>query len=56
LLNTRRFSLQTGGEDFYQERSFKNESRVGTLAFTWRFCGYAERSRERSDNGINTDV
>jgi iron complex outermembrane recepter protein len=56
VLNTCRFSLQTEGADFYQERSFKNESRVGTLTFTWRFRGYAERSRERTDNGINPDV
>jgi iron complex outermembrane recepter protein len=56
ILNTRRFSLETNGSGYYQERGFKRESRVVTLAFTWRFRGYPDRSRDRSQNGFDGDV
>jgi len=56
VFNTRRFSLETNGTGFYQEREFKRESRVVTLSFTWRFRGYLDRTRERSENGFNGDV
>lgn len=56
VFNTRRFSLETNGTGFNQEREFKRESRVVTLSFTWRFRGYLDRTRERSDPGFNGDV
>ena len=56
ILNTRRFSLETNGSGFYQEREFKRESRVVTLSFTWRFRGYLDRTRDRSQNGFDSDV
>jgi outer membrane cobalamin receptor len=56
IFNTRRFSLETNGTGFYQEREFKRESRVATLSFTWRFRGYLDRSRDRGVNGFEGDV
>jgi len=50
VFNTRRFALKTNSDVFNLDRDFRFESRVVTLAFTWRFLGYRER------NGFNRDM
>jgi len=51
VFNSRRFSLETNGNEFFQEREFYRESRVLTLSFTWRFRDYRDRNGGR--NGGN---
>ncbi|MBW6477787.1 MAG: TonB-dependent receptor [Bacteroidales bacterium] len=57
VFNTRRFSLETNGNDFLQEREFYRESRVLTLSFTWRFRDYRDRNGSRNGgNGFEGDM
>jgi iron complex outermembrane recepter protein len=56
LLNSRRFSLETTSESFYQKREFINESRVFTLAFTWRFRNFREQTERQQNNSIEGDI
>jgi iron complex outermembrane recepter protein len=42
LLNSRKFSMETTSDAFYQKREFSRESRVVTLSFTWRFRSNGE--------------
>ncbi|TVR38538.1 MAG: hypothetical protein EA394_10665 [Bacteroidia bacterium] len=43
VFNSRKFSLATTNDQFFQEREFFRESRVLTLGFTYRFGGFRER-------------
>ena len=52
VFNSRRFALETNGSNFYQERSFYNESRILTLSFTWRFRDFRDRNGQQRDNGF----
>ncbi|TVQ08357.1 MAG: TonB-dependent receptor [Bacteroidetes bacterium] len=56
VFNTRRFSLQTNGTDFFQEREFFRESRILTLAFTYRFRDFRERNGGQRRDGIEGDI
>ncbi|MFN3555244.1 MAG: TonB-dependent receptor domain-containing protein [Bacteroidales bacterium] len=57
VFNTRRFSLETNGNNFYQEREFYRESRVLTLSFTWRFRDYRDRNGGRGNgDGFEGDM
>lgn len=56
VFNTRRFALKTENEVFYIEREFASDSRVVTLAFTWRFLGYRERNGFNRESGFNGDM
>jgi len=57
VFNSRKFSLETRGTDFYQEREFYRESRVLSLSFTYRFRDYRDRNgRERRGNGYEGDM
>lgn len=55
--NSRKFSLETNGTDFFQEREFYRESRVLTLALTYRFRDFRERNGgTRGAPGIDGDI
>ncbi|TVQ90498.1 MAG: TonB-dependent receptor [Bacteroidetes bacterium] len=57
VFNTRKFSLETNGDSFFQEREFYRESRVLTLSFTWRFRDYRDRNGSRNGgNGYEGDM
>jgi iron complex outermembrane recepter protein len=57
VFNTRKFSLETNGNDFSQEREFYRESRILTLSFTWRFRDYRDRNASRNGgNGFEGDM
>jgi iron complex outermembrane recepter protein len=57
IFNTRRFALETRDMNFYQQREFYRESRVLTLALTYRFRDFRERTGAARDaNGFNGDV
>jgi outer membrane receptor protein involved in Fe transport len=45
VFNTRRFKIQTDDTVFSQTRRFNRESRIATVAFTWRFGGFREQER-----------
>ncbi len=45
VFNTRRFKIQTDDAVFSQTRRFNRESRIATVAFTWRFGGFREQER-----------
>jgi iron complex outermembrane recepter protein len=56
VFNTRRFALKTANDIFYLEREFNFDSRVVTLAFTWRFLGFRERNGFNRDSGFNGEM
>jgi len=45
VFNTRNFRVQTNDLVFSQTREFKRETRIATLAFTWRFGGFREQEK-----------
>lgn len=47
IFNTRNFRITTNNSRFDEKRVFQRETRVGTLAFTYRFGGFKE---ERGEN------
>ncbi|SFA72105.1 TonB-dependent receptor domain-containing protein [Algoriphagus aquimarinus] len=57
IFNTRNFRITTTNPRFDEKRVFQRETRVGTLAFTYRFGGFKEKagenrsSREGGDGG-----
>lgn len=44
IFNTRNFRITTDNPRFDEKRVFQRETRVGTLAFTYRFGGFKEKS------------
>jgi iron complex outermembrane recepter protein len=56
VFNTRRFALKTATDTFYLEREFNFDSRVVTLAFTWRFLGFRERNGFSRESGFNGEM
>ena len=56
VFDSRKFSLETNGADFYQFREFFRESRVLTLSFTYRFRDFRERQNGARGNGYDGDV
>jgi iron complex outermembrane recepter protein len=56
VFNTRRFALETNGTQFTQQREFFRESRVLTLAFTWRFRDFRERNGGASQDSFEGDM
>jgi iron complex outermembrane recepter protein len=56
VFNTRRFVLETESSDSYQKRDFSRESRVLTVAFSWRFRNFRERDTTPGANGIDGDI
>jgi iron complex outermembrane recepter protein len=56
VFNTRRFALKTENDTFYLEREFNFDSRVVTLAFTYRFLGYRERNSFNRSVGFNGEM
>ena len=48
IFNTRNFRITTNNPRFDEKRVFQRETRVGTLAFTYRFGGFKE---QREGNG-----
>ncbi|WP_339874800.1 TonB-dependent receptor [uncultured Algoriphagus sp.] len=57
VFNTRNFRITTNNPRFDEKRVFQRETRVGTLAFTYRFGGFKEQRqgnesrREGGDDG-----
>ncbi|SNS02170.1 Outer membrane receptor for ferrienterochelin and colicins [Belliella buryatensis] len=51
IFNTRIFRIQTADQRFTQERWFNRETRIGTLAFTYRFGGFKEKKNGRNGGG-----
>ncbi|PZX46361.1 outer membrane receptor protein involved in Fe transport [Algoriphagus chordae] len=57
IFNTRNFRITTTNPRFDEKRVFQRETRVGTLAFTYRFGGFKEKTegngsrREGGDDG-----
>lgn len=52
IFNTQVFRIRVNDERFEQSRLWNRETRIGTLAFTYRFGGFKEKngkSRERND-------
>jgi iron complex outermembrane recepter protein len=43
VFNSRRFVLNTRDDNLLQERKFNRESRIFTIALTYRFGGYRDR-------------
>jgi iron complex outermembrane recepter protein len=56
VFNTRRFALKTETDMFYLEREFNFDSRVITIAFTYRFLGYRDRNGFNRDNNFNSEM
>jgi iron complex outermembrane recepter protein len=56
MFNTRRFTLETTSQDFYQLRDFSRESRILTLTFTWRFRDYRERNGQQRRDSIEGEI
>jgi iron complex outermembrane recepter protein len=56
VFNTRRFALETNGTQFTQQREFFRESRVLTLAFTWRFRDFSERNGGARQDSFEGDM
>lgn len=53
IFNTRIFRITNEDNRFVQERVFNRETRIGTIAFTYRFGGFKEKSngsRDRDDD------
>ncbi|PZX59802.1 outer membrane receptor protein involved in Fe transport [Algoriphagus ratkowskyi] len=48
IFNTRNFRITTTNPRFDEQRVFQRETRVGTLAFTYRFGGFKERAGENN--------
>ncbi|RAI95279.1 TonB-dependent receptor domain-containing protein [Algoriphagus yeomjeoni] len=46
IFNTRNFRITTNNPRFDEKRVFQRETRVGTLAFTYRFGGFKEKAGE----------
>jgi iron complex outermembrane recepter protein len=53
VFNTRRFALKTETDVFLLDRQFNFDSRVFTIAFTYRFLGYRERNGSNREGGFN---
>jgi iron complex outermembrane receptor protein len=53
IFNTRIFRIRNEDTRFVQDRVFNRETRIGTIAFTYRFGGFSEKQngRERRDDG-----
>ncbi|MGY6559329.1 MAG: TonB-dependent receptor domain-containing protein [Nitritalea sp.] len=51
IFNTRIFRIRTTDENFDFQRLFNRETRIGTIAFTYRFGGFKERRNGRERNG-----
>ncbi len=56
VFNTRRFALKTENDTFYLEREFNFDSRVVTVAFTYRFLDYRERNGFNRNGGFNGEM
>ena len=50
IFNTRGFSLQRDGKDYYIEMENRRDSRTGWLSFSWNF-GQDEKKRNRGQQG-----
>lgn len=48
IFNTRNFRITTDNPRFDEKRVFQRETRVGTLAFTYRFGGFREKEEENN--------
>lgn len=58
IFNTRNFRITTDNPRFDEKRVFQRETRVGTLAFTYRFGGFKEKSEgngSRREGGDDDD-
>jgi len=53
VFNTRRFKILTDDAVFSQTRRFNRESRIATVAFTWRFGGFREQERLQRESYID---
>ncbi len=56
IFNSRKFSLSTTNDQFFQHREFFRESRVLTLGFIYRFGGFRERDNGVRDNSFERDI
>lgn len=50
IFNTRNFRVTTEDPRFTQFRQFQRETRIGTLAFTYRFGGFKDKREERGSS------
>ncbi|MEX2594449.1 MAG: outer membrane beta-barrel family protein [Anditalea sp.] len=51
IFNTRIFRINTTDREFYQERYFNRETRIGTISLNYRFGGF--RAKEEQPSGGN---
>ena len=56
IFNTRIFRITNEDNRFLQERVFNRETRIGTIAFTYRFGGFKEKSNGSRDRDDDFDV
>ncbi len=56
VFNSRKFSLETTNDQFFQQREFFRESRILTLGFIYRFGGFRERDNGVRDNSFERDI
>ncbi|WP_158858504.1 TonB-dependent receptor domain-containing protein [Lunatibacter salilacus] len=49
IFNTRIFRIRNEDTRFVQDRVFNRETRIGTIAFTYRFGGFTDRNNGRND-------
>jgi iron complex outermembrane recepter protein len=57
IFNTRIFRIRNDDQRFVQDRMFNRETRIGTIAFTWRFGGFSDRNGrdDRDDRDFDDD-
>ncbi|WP_114748172.1 TonB-dependent receptor domain-containing protein [Pleomorphovibrio marinus] len=57
IFNTRIFRIRNDDQRFVQDRMFNRETRIGTIAFTWRFGGFRDRNGrdDRGDRDFDDD-
>ncbi|WP_291779551.1 TonB-dependent receptor [Cecembia sp.] len=57
IFNTQIFRIKTSDERFEQSRLWNRETRIGTIAFTYRFGGFKEKNgKERSREDMESDM
>lgn len=56
VFNTRRFAIKTENDAFNLEREFNFDSRVVTVAFTYRLLGYRERNGSNRNGSFGNDM
>jgi len=56
IFNTQVFRIRTEDQRFEQNRLWNRETRIGTIAFTYRFGGFKDRKNGDRDRGDDMDM